>query len=274
MLGLVLVSFLLLVVWRTQKVSQPVPINPVGSSQEGVSRYKLASLTVIADVHGDWQNLKAAAQIINKNKFDLVIFLGDLTSTGILSDLQAGKLVLDQTTKPLLVMPGNHDVWHAREEGREHNFYFNQVFSLPPTCYPQKGYTLAFIDNSDENEPINDSIWQEIRNCLENNGNLFLLMHESLYHPVNDRVMGLYDAPLATQAAKLRDLACDHRAKLVLAAHLHSFAKYFYDCPNGYRLPMVVSGALTGDRNFQPPRFLELSIFENGGFEEKEEILK
>jgi predicted phosphodiesterase len=234
---------------------------------------KVLNLAIISDVHNSWDNLDNAIQIINNTYFDMVIFLGDLTDTGEPENLQKGKIELEKLRYPVFAIPGNHDIWNARQDNLAPDYYFDQDFSLQ-TCSEHKGFEFVFIDNSDEQEGLTPNNWNTVMNCLNKPKPLVVFSHEPLYHPTNDFVMGKYDDGVATQAAKLMNTLCQKKAKVAVSGHQHSFSQYFYDCPNGYKLPMIVDGALTKTRNFQPARFLKLSIFNDGGFEDKEEVLK
>jgi predicted phosphodiesterase len=251
------------------------------------AKTKIATLGILADIHSSWPQLEKAIQILNQQKPDAVLVLGDMTDLGSLEDLQKAKQILAgiqnkgqattidgrPTGQPYLIIPGNHDVWYSRHEGKTHDFNFLQVFGAQPTCESLGNINLVLIDNSDENKQIPVPEWQKIEQCLNKNQPLIFFSHEPLYHPANDLVMGKYSDAVATQAAILRNELCNQKAELVVAGHLHSFSKYFYNCPNGYQLPMMVVPAITQARNFQSPRFLMINIFSDGSFEEREVVL-
>lgn len=241
-------------------------------SENKTTRNKVLRLAIISDIHNSWDNLDNAIQVINNTYFDMVIFLGDMTDVGTPQDLKQGEQELQKLRYPVLAIPGNHDIWNARQDNLPPDYYFDQDFSIQ-TCSEHKGFEFVFIDNSDEQEGLTQKNWDTVVNCLNKPKPLVVFSHEPLYHPTNDFVMGKYDDSVATQAAKLINTLCQKKAKVAIAGHQHSFSQYFYDCPNGYKLPMIVSGAITKTRNFQTPRFLELNIFNDGGFEDKEEIL-
>jgi predicted phosphodiesterase len=232
-------------------------------------------IAFLSDVHRSWQNLEKAVNLINQDNFSLVIFLGDLTNVGEPEELLTGKKILDQIITPFYFLPGNHDVWYSRHLGLAPDTSWQEVFKKEflPACLTLKGFNFIFINNADEKEGLTASAWQEILDCLKIEQPTLVLSHEPLFHPLSDRLMGQHSQQVAQQAAQLRDWLCRKRVRLAVAAHLHSFSKYYYDCPDGYQVPMLVSGALAAERNFQSPRFLEVTLFEDGSFEEKERLI-
>jgi predicted phosphodiesterase len=282
LLFLFLIGGLYLVFLRQPQDWKDKPISPFIEHEQNQSSPELLKIALLADSHNSWENLEQAVKQVNQEDFDLVIFLGDLTSLGSPEDFKKGKGILDNLKTPYYIIPGNHDVWWSRKNAKPHDYYFDEVFKdspyrskdCPCTCFQEKNLNFILIDNANEQQGIGKSDWQNLESCLQKDLPALVFLHEPIYHPANERVMGQYAAPVATQAARLRQLFCDQKIKLVVAGHLHSFSKYFYDCDNGYQLPMIISGALTNERNFQTPRFLQLTIFDNGKFEEKEILLK
>lgn len=251
------------------------PISPFVEHEKKQPPQKLLKIALLADSHNSWENLEKAVEQVNQEDFNFVIFLGDLTSVGSPDEFKKGKEILEDLKLPFYIVPGNHDVWYARKDAKAHDFYFDQVFSSNfPSCLEKDSFDFILIDNSNEQKGIGESDWYKLESCLQKNLESFVFLHEPVYHPASERVMGQYAAPVASQAAQLKQLFCDKKVKLVVAGHLHSFSKYFYDCEDGYKLPIIVVGALTTERNFQSPRFLQLDIFEDGRFEEKEIVLK
>jgi predicted phosphodiesterase len=231
----------------------------------------LLQLAIMADIHSDWEKLNKAVIKINNNKnIDLILVLGDITNLGSLKDLKTAKNHLNNLIKNYYPLSGNHDVWYSKNDGFQADYYFQQVFGPKPFCQTIKNFNLVFLDNSDEKNPISADSWQEILKCLRKSEPLLFFAHEPLYHPVNERQMGQFLTSLASQKEELLVLLCQKKAKLVMSAHLHSFAKYNYSCQDGYQLPMVIAPALSRERNFQSPRYLEVKIFNDGSFSEEE----
>jgi len=231
-------------------------------------------IAFLSDVHHSWQNLEKAVNLINQDNFSLVIFLGDLTNVGEPEELLAGKKILDQIIAPFYFLPGNHDVWYSRHLGLAPNNSWQEVFKKEslPACLTLNNFNFIFINNADEKEGLTASAWQEILDCLKIEQPALVFSHEPLFHPLSERLMGQHSQRVAQQATQLRDWLCRKRVRLAVAGHLHSFSKYYYDCPDGYQVPMLVSGALAAERNFQSPRFLEVTLFKDGSFEEKERL--
>lgn len=228
-------------------------------------------LAIFADIHSDWERLQKAVEKVNNNKsVDLVLVLGDLTDLGSLENLNKSKAILDSLNVNYYVIPGNHDLWYSRRDGNPHDYNFVQVFEDQPACFSENGFNLVLLDNSDEQKGVESSHWLKIQNCLNKKEPVLFFSHIPLHHPANERVMGQYSSEAVRQGEILRDKLCGQKAKLAVGAHFHSFSKYNYACDNGYKLPMIVSPALTISRNFQSPRFLYLDVDESGEVEEKE----
>lgn len=69
---------------------------------------------ILSDIHvtpgnANEQQLKAAVAEINKSDVDVVVLTGDLTNEGSDAQLRNVKSILDSLTKPLYVIPGNHE---------------------------------------------------------------------------------------------------------------------------------------------------------------------
>lgn len=273
-LGLLSVFFVLAggFYWLQEKeASQTKDYDDLSSS--GLRKGELVlQLAIFADIHSDWERLQKAVEKVNNSKsVDFVLVLGDLTKVGSIADLNRSKDILDDLNINYYVVPGNHDVWYSKRDGNPHDYNFVQVFEDQPACFSENGFNFVFLDNSDEQEEIGSNHWLEIQNCLNKKEPVLFFGHIPLHHPANERVMGQYSSEAGVQAEILRDKLCNQKAKLSVAAHLHSFAKYDYACDNGYKLPMIASPALTQERNFQSPRFLYLDVFEDNKTEEKEE---
>ena len=261
--------------WLSEKETNQVDKGEDNLSFDGAREGEpVLQLAIFADIHSDWEGLQKAVLKVNNNKsVDFVLVLGDLTDLGSIDNLNISKNILDGLNINYYVVPGNHDLWYSRRDGNLHDYNFVQVFGVQPACFSEKGFNFVLLDSSDEQKKIESSHWLEIQNCLNKKEPVLFFGHIPLYHPANERVMGQCSLEVGKQAEILRDKLCSQKAKLAVAAHLHSFSKYNYACDNGYKLPMVVSPALTQERNFQSPRFLYLDVFGGGGFEEREEIV-
>ena len=82
-----------------------------------------------------------------------------------------------------------------------------------------------------------------------------VFMHMPLNHPTSVYVMGQDSQPVATQAAQLVKLLVKNKAALVFAGHLHLSSSYEME-----GLKTTITGAITSERNFQSPKFLEISV--------------
>ena len=89
-------------------------------------------------------------------------------------------------------------------------------------------------------------------------------MHEPLYHPSSDRVMGKTEPNLKKEAQDLIKLFKSSGVSEVFAGDIHFFTGYV-EPQTG--LKMTTVGSLASLRNVQSPRFVVVSVFDDGGYE-------
>ena len=68
----------------------------------------MAQIAVIGDVHEQWNN--ADNDYFNQSAYDLLLFVGDLTSIFSLKRTPSIAKRLARLRKPALLIPGNHDI--------------------------------------------------------------------------------------------------------------------------------------------------------------------
>ncbi|MDP3733155.1 MAG: metallophosphoesterase, partial [Candidatus Daviesbacteria bacterium] len=190
----------------------------------------LFSFALIADVHNDNALLKKALEQIQDVSF--IIGLGDYTDVGTLEELQNTKKTLDESKVRYFVIPGDHDLWDSRDKQKEPDFNFTQVFGSPWQSFENSGVVFLLLDNSDNYKGFGDIQIQRLQEELErykSSGNIrFILafVHEPLYHPSSDHIMGRIEPSLKDQAKKLTKMLKEAGVKKVFAGDIHFFRQY------------------------------------------------
>lgn len=222
---------------------------------------------LVADSHNDNENLKKA---LTGSGAQFVIGLGDYTEVGTVAELQSAKKVFDAASLRYFVTSGDHDLWDSRDKGYVPLFDFAQVFGPPYQSFSYKNARFLIIYNSDNYLGVGESQMSWLKEELarikkEPDTKLVLaFLHEPLYHPSSIRGMGKAEPKLLIQAKDLTKLLRDNGVKEIFAGDIHYFTRYT-EPETG--MPMTTVGALTGLRNAQNPRYVVVSVYEDGNYD-------
>lgn len=208
---------------------------------------------VLSDIHSDLPHLSKALGKVRGDSDRFLIVTGDLTTVGTTAEFQDVKKALDNSGIKYHAIPGNHDWWGSNASGRD---IFNEVFGPDYQSFKTDGYKFILIDNADpvgmdstEMSWIKESVGEcRLVKCL-------VFMHEPLNHPTSDYTMGQESTASAVQANSLITEFKEAGATTIYAGHLHSSSHYTLD-----GLTTTIVGAVTSDRNWQTPRFLEVTV--------------
>lgn len=233
------------------------------SSEKTQDEYQslLLKFAVISDIHSDYKNLEKALLLIRENNNDFLIITGDLTTLGKKEELEEVKKILDKSDLRYYAIPGNHDLWASE---RSEIDMFGEVFNNNYKSFKEDGIKYILINNGSDygmNEKQEQWLEDEVEECSQIYCLVFL--HIPLNHPKSIYIMGEDNPEVASQAARLVKLLSEKGVREVFAGHLH--ASSFYTI-NG--LTTNVIGAITGVRNFESPKYLEITVEKKG-----EEIL-
>lgn len=226
---------------------------------------------LFADSHNDNGYLKRAIAQITKSKPEIkfIIGLGDYTEVGTIDELRAAKKELDEGGVRYFVTAGDHDLWDARDKQREAATNFVQVFGPPYQSFSYSNARFLLIYNSDNYLGLGQQQWEWLNSELtrirqESDIKLTLaFMHEPLYHPSSERVMGKVEKKLKQEARSLIGLLKDAGVKEVFSGDIHFFTRY--KDPES-DLSMTTAGGITSTRNTQSPRFVVVTVFEDGSY--------
>lgn len=235
------------------------------AEQAKVIAKKPLKFAVMADIHSDTENLQRALLKAKEDRVDFVILAGDLTSLGKKEELLEVKNILGKSGLKYFVIPGNHDLW-ASQKFKTNIFQevFGKDFQSFKVAEPQNGREeIKFIlvnNGGDEGIGKGESVWlkKELLECPVITCLVF--MHIPLNHPTSLHIMGETNPEVASTAGEWVKLLVASQVKEVFTGHLHFSSSYEID-----GLKTTVVGAITAERNFQSPKFLEV-------WEEKEKL--
>jgi len=243
-------------VWGIDKIKDQRPKIKTEENR-GEKENQLIKFAVMADVHSDWDNFKSALEIAKKDESEFVIVAGDLTTIGKKEEFLEAKKILDESGLKYYIILGNHDVWYGRRLNQD---IFGEVFGNTYFSFKKDGFKFILINNGDDTgglEKIKGTegqkkwIEKETEECLKIDCLVFL--HIPLNHPSSIYIMGQDQPAVASQAGELIELFKKNKVKELFAGHLHFSSNYELD-----GLKTTIVGALTSERNFQSPKFLEI----------------
>lgn len=221
----------------------------------------LFKFLLLSDSHNDNANLRKAITQAKQAHPDLafIIGLGDFSDVGTIEELKAAKKELDLGGLRYFLIPGDHDLWDSRNRSLPPTSDFNGVFGPTYQSFNYQNFKFILLDNSDDYKGLGDEQLKWINSELEKNSLVFV--HEPLYHPSSDHVMGKVEKNLKDQAKSLIIKFSENGVKKVFAGDIHYFSEYEEPQTN---LSMVTIGAITSERNPQAPRYGVVSVFDNG----------
>lgn len=226
---------------------------------------------VVADSHSDNTNLSKALSQTKRDFPDLkfIIGLGDYTEVGTIQELKNAKKELDSSGLRYFLIPGDHDLWDCRNKNLVPTACFMEVFGPSYQSFTFNNFRFLLLNNSDNYQGIDSEQQEWITNELtkareEGGSGILAFVHEPLYHPSSDHVMGWVEKSLKSQATNLIFQLKEAGVKKVFSGDIHYFSEYSEPQTT---LAMVTVGAITIERNPQAPRFAVVSVFEDGSTE-------
>lgn len=233
------------------------------------NRQPLFRFLLVADSHNDNVNLrKALIQSQQKwsEQIKFIIGLGDYTDVGTVDELKVAKVEFDNTGLRYFLTVGDHDLWESRDKSLPPNSNFRQVFGPSFQSFTYDNFRFILLYNSDNYLGLSEEQLGWLSSELEKGKNeqtkaMYVFVHEPLYHPSSDHVMGRVEGKLKEQAKSITKTLKSFEVKKVFAGDIHYFSEYKEPETN---LPMVTVGAITTERNAQAPRYAVISVFEDG----------
>lgn len=227
----------------------------------------LFSFVLVGDSHSENNYLeKALSQAKEKGELKFIIGLGDYTEVGTVEQLKQAKQVLDASSLRYFLAVGDHDLWDARDKNLLPEANFIDVFGPTFQSFTYNNIRFLILNNADNYTGMSDAQLKWLGVQMEQaktEGNLaiYAFMHEPLYHPSSDHVMGMVNNDLKSQAKSLIYTLKAGGVKMVFFGHNHFFSQYTEPDSN---LPMVAVGALTTQSNAQAPRYAIVNVNQDG----------
>lgn len=245
---------------ETEKVSNP--------SVSGITKSPSFRFLLIADSHKDNIDLQKAISQAKLMHPDLpfIIGLGDYSDVGTVQELNNAKKELDSSGLRYFLIPGDHDLWDSRNRSLKATANFVQVFGPTYQSFTYQNYRFLLLDNSDDYLGFSETqlnwITDELEKArIDSIKGIFVFVHEPLFHPSSDHVMGKVEKDLKRQARNLIFQLKGAGVKKIFAGDTHYFSEYSQPETN---LSMVTVGAATIERNPQAPRFAIVTVYEDG----------
>lgn len=249
-----------------RKQSKQIPA-PEGSAKAEPAADLAFRFLLVTDSHSDNSDLAKAIDQAKASYPDLkfIIGLGDYTEVGTVDELKAAKRVFDASSLRYFLIPGDHDLWDCRNQGLVPIDCFRQVFGPTYQSFVFDGFDFLLLNNADNYTGFDSGQLKWISDELDKAKSggvkgIFVFLHEPLYHPSSDHVMGWVTKELKPQAGEVLFELKDAGVLKVFAGDIHFFSEYT-EPKTG--LSMMTIGAATIERNPQAPRFAVVSVFEN-----------
>lgn len=223
---------------------------------------------LVADSHNDNANLRKAIAETKQSYPDLVfiIGLGDYTEVGTIDELKKAKKEFDLSALRYFLLPGDHDLWDSRDKSNDPITNFRTIFGHSYQSFTHLGFKFILLYNSDNYVGISDEqikwLTAELEKAKQDQAKgIFVFVHEPLYHPSSDHIMGRVEKNIKLQAKNIVYQFKEAGVSKIFAGDIHYFSEYNEPETN---LNMVTVGAITSDRNPQAPRYAVVSVFDDG----------
>ena len=254
---------------NTQKMIQKNQGKPAGGQSVSAPKKLAFKFALVADSHSENELLGKALAQAREEKVEFIIGLGDYTEVGTLQELENAKEKLASSGIRYFVTAGDHDLWDSRNKGANSKVNFNKVFGLSVESFEHQNAKFIILDNSDNYLGVDETqmkwLDQEFAKMSQSQTNVrFVMLHEPLFHPSSERVMGKVEPKLKDQAKDLIKKFKNTGVTEVFAGDIHFFTRYIEP---GTKLQMTTIGAVASQRNTQNPRFGIVSVYEDGSYD-------
>lgn len=241
------------------------------SNQSSTNNQKTLKVTIglLADSHNDNDNLQKASQKAKELGAESIIYLGDFSSWGAVSELSAAKKVLDESGVEYFSIPGDHDI--AQSKGPSN---FVSVFGSRYRTQLVGGVRFIMVDNSDNYGGVDKDQLSWLTDELERSKDqipTFLAIGNPLYNSDGFRLMGENSETVKQQADLLLRIIRNSSVKAIFSGDNHLSSRSAD--PEKQGLEHIVVGALTKERNLQSARFSMLYVYEDGTYKYEEVVL-
>lgn len=243
-----------------------IPQDNNSQSEENKNKAIKFSFLLVADSHSENNLLqKAISQSKQKASIKFIIGLGDYTEVGTAEELTKLKKELDSAGIRYFLVPGDHDLWDARDKSKPALENFTKVFGLNYQAFTYEGVKFILLDNSDIYKGLGETQIKWLNGELERIKQdaevkmILVFIHKPLYHPSSEHVMGMEEPKLKDEAKNLSKLLKDNVVKEIFSGDIHFYTRY--QDPTGFQMTTV--GAVSTQRNPQNPRYAIVKVYED-----------
>lgn len=250
------------------QIQQTLPQTPQQYPSKS-SKTLAYTFALVADSHSDNLYLRKALAQIKKDypTVKFLIGLGDYSEVGTIDELKGAKGEFDNAGIRYFLIPGDHDLWDSRNRSLPPITNFKAVFGPGYQDFWEGNHLFILLNNSDNYLGINEAQLSWLDDQLDKGrqaDGIHVFIHESLYHPSSEHIMGRVESSLKGQAKSLIQKLKKGGVDQIFAGDIHFFSEYT-EPETG--LDMVTIGALTSERNTQAPRFAIGKVYSDGSVE-------
>lgn len=225
---------------------------------------------ILSDLHSDVENTAKAVEAAKKLGAKYIVVTGDLTKVGTIEELKAVKKVFDDSDLVYWGIMGDHDRWQSEQNN------FELVFGKIYESFDRNGIHHVLLDSSDLTNGLGDEQLNWFEKDIEKNKNkeILIFMHLPIYHPTSDRTISNKageDSERQKQTDRFLSIIEGKKIIGIFSGDHHLSA--FYTEP-ATSVKMFISGAVTGERNLQTPRFSWVQIYEDHSIEVEDIVIK
>jgi outer membrane protein assembly factor BamB/predicted MPP superfamily phosphohydrolase len=222
---------------QKQHPSEPstvtIPVNNTGGAANSLNIPQTAAISdekglriaFLTDIHvspgaPSETNLENIVTEINTGNFDFAVVTGDLTNTGLDTELVTVHRILSGLNIPLHIIPGNHETnWSESACQTFSHLWGNDRFSFSSGKYLFIGFdTGPFLKMGDGHVREEDIQWikQTLSSKAKNDKTVISLAH----YPLGDGLDNWYE---------VTDLLKQYNTRLVLCGHGHRLSLHNFD---------------------------------------------
>jgi 3',5'-cyclic AMP phosphodiesterase CpdA len=177
------------------------------------------------------KRLRQAADIVNREKVDLVLLGGDLTEDGATGELQDFRKLVREFDAPAWYIPGNHDIGNKVVPGKKESMTWERLkqyeMTLGDSWWVREHAGVRVVG---VNAPLLGSglgeerrMWADLEKALAKPAKIptLMLLHFPPFQSSNSEPGGVYWNLEPYPRARLLGLAKQGGVKAILSGHLH-----------------------------------------------------
>src|SRR3989304_3106906 len=232
--------------------------NSVTSTNKANGSKLVTEFAIVSDTHSDTQQTETALQQIKSSGLSYIINTGDWTKVGTREELLTQKKLFDATEIPYWGIMGDHDRWQSQERN------FESVFGVRYESFEKNSIIHILLDSSDLNNGLGETQLDWLELLLKKNKykRKLIFMHLPPYHPTSDRTIASKHGESTSreqEVSRFLKLIKDQNVLAIFSGDHHLSASYTEPTTS---VKIFISGAVTGERNLQSPRFTKVEVYE------------